>query len=52
MHHLLAVEKNNDSAKRVFFRSSNRWDAATDILKHEYRLDKLSHCERQKRPYE
>ena len=45
------VEKNNDDAKRNYF-SSNRWDAASDILETEYRLEKLSSYNRQKRKYE
>lgn len=30
------VEKKNDMAKKSYFRNSNKWDSATDILKHDY----------------
>ena len=52
------VEKNNDDAKRNYY-SSNRHDAAGDILCTEARLEKLRRgtpesesCVRQKRKYE
>ena len=52
------VEKNNDDAKRNYY-SSNRHDAAGDILRAEARLEKLRRgtteiesCVRQKRKYD
>ena len=35
----LAVEKNNDTCKHIYFRHSNRWNAASDIIKHLYKQD-------------
>ena len=46
------VEKNNDDAKKIFFQKSNKWDAARDILQHEYRQTVLKDNERSKRKYE
>ena len=48
---LLGVEQNNDVAKGLFFRNSNKWDATTDILKNEHRMADLSSRVREKRPY-
>lgn len=48
---LLGVEQNNDVAKGIYFRSSNKWDATTDILKNEHRMADLSCREKEKRPY-
>ena len=39
MHHMtifIGVEQNNDVAKRLFFRGSNKWDATTDIVANQY----------------
>ena len=54
----IGVEKNNDDAKQNYY-SSNRHDAADNILRTEARLDKLRRgtpecesCVRQKRKYE
>ena len=47
----IGTEKKNDNAKKVFFRSSNKWDAARDILVHEYRLNIMNYFERKKRQY-
>ena len=45
------VEKNNDDARRIYF-SSNRWDASTDIIQTEARLETLQKtCELEKRAY-
>ena len=45
------VEKNNDDARRNYF-SSNRWDASTDIIQTEARLETLQKtCELEKRAY-
>ena len=51
------VEKNNDDCKRNYF-SSNRHDAATEIIKADVRLQTLDQgtaglpsCRRVKRPY-
>ena len=45
------VEKNNDDAKRVMFHKSNKWDAATDILRTESRQWDLKEREREKGTY-
>jgi len=34
----IGVEKNNDLAKKTYFRNSNKWDSAADIIKHQYQL--------------
>ena len=47
----IGTEKKNDNAKKNFFRSSNKWDAAKDILVNEYKLDVLSYFERKKHQY-
>ena len=47
----LGVEKNNDTAKRNYY-SSNRWDAAKEILLSEARIEKMTPvCSRKKRAY-
>ncbi|XP_065893383.1 uncharacterized protein [Dysidea avara] len=45
------TEKKNDEAKKTFFKSSNKWDAAKDILKYEYQLNVLRYFEREKQNY-
>ena len=45
------TEKKNDEAKKNFFKSSNKWDAAKDILKYEYQLNVLRYFEREKQNY-
>ncbi len=48
---LIALEKNNDDARRTF-NSSNRLDAAKKIIVTDARLEFLrGDCARQKRPY-
>ena len=54
----LGVEKNNDDSKRHYF-SSNKHDAASEIIRCEARLEMLCSgtkgfpsCERQKCPYQ
>ncbi|XP_048589349.1 uncharacterized protein LOC116615043 [Nematostella vectensis] len=46
------VEKNNDVARSVLHRKSNKWDSVGDILKQEFRQWELKHKEREKRKYE
>ena len=48
---LTGTEKKNDEAKKTFFRSSNKWDAAKDILANEYKLNVLSFFKRKKCTY-
>ena len=48
-HGFLDVEKKNDDAKCNYFRSSNKWDAAKDILALDYKLRILSANRREKR---
>ena len=45
------VEKNNDDAKRILFKKSNKWDAAKDILFMEGRQWDLREHERKKGNY-
>ena len=45
------VEKNNDDAKRILFKKSNKWDSAKDILCTESRQWDLKHHEREKATY-
>ena len=45
------VEKNNDVARNVVLRKSNKQDAAADIIKLESRQWHLQSCERTKRSY-
>ena len=56
LNYYTGVEKNNDDAKRNYF-SSNRHDAAGDILRTETILEELRRgkfgvCVRKKRAYE
>ena len=37
--------------KTHLFKSSNKWDAAKDILKYEYQLNVLRYFEREKQNY-
>ena len=46
------IEKNNDVAKTIYFKNSNKWDAAADILGNQHRLSQLRDCTRRKRNYE
>ena len=48
----LGVEKNNDNAKQICYRSSNWWDPAVDILSNEHKLHQLKGCKRTPRDYE
>lgn len=43
--------KNNDDAKRLYFKKSNKWDALKDVLNTESRQWELRHCERVKAKY-
>ena len=45
------VEKNNDMARSIVLHKSNKWDAATDVLRLESRQWELRDSERSKRPY-
>jgi hypothetical protein len=45
------VEKNNDTARSVVLRKSNKWNAPGDILKLEHRQWMLRSQEREKRDY-
>ena len=45
------VEKNNDYARNIVLYKSNKWDAASDVLKVEARQWALRKSEREKRPY-
>jgi len=47
----IGTEKKNDNAKKVFYRSSNKWNAARDILVNEYRLNVMRYFERKKLQY-
>jgi hypothetical protein len=40
------VEKNNDVARGIVLRKSNKWDATADVLRHEKRQWELKECER------
>ena len=44
------VEKNSDDARRNY-RSSNRWDAAVEMLKTEFRLERGREHERAHQQY-
>ena len=48
--HYVALEKNNDDARRNFH-SSNHLDGAREIIVTDARLESLAECARQKRPY-
>ena len=45
------VEKNNDVARSIVLRKSNKWDSACDVLRHEKRQWELQDCERKPRVY-
>ena len=45
------VEKNNDLARNIVLRKSNKWDSTKNILKHETRLWELRNHDREKRVY-
>ena len=51
LYNYKGVEKLNDDMKKIFFRSSNKWDPATDMLANEYKLATLNKHERRKRKY-
>ena len=46
------VEKNNDTARSVVLRKSNKWDSVGDVLKVEHRQWELRMREREARKYE
>ena len=48
---LTGTEKKNDEAKKTFFRSSNKWDAAKDILTNDYKVNVMSCFKRKRRRY-
>lgn len=48
----IGVEKNNDDAKRIFYRSINKWDASSDILATEHRIHQLKGRKRTPHDYE
>ena len=45
------VEKNNDVARSIVLRKSNKWDSACDVLRHEKRQWELQDWERKPRGY-
>lgn len=45
------MEKNNDYVRNIVLHKSNKWDAASDVLKVEARQWALRKSEREKRPY-
>ena len=45
------VVKNNDVARSIVLRKSNKWDSAGDVLRHEQRQWELRECERLPRNY-
>ena len=45
------VDKNNDMARSIVLRKSNKWDGAGDVLKLESRQWELRNQERTKRTY-
>ena len=47
----LGVEKNNDDAKQICYRSSNWWDPAVDILSNEHKVHQLKGRKRTPRDY-
>jgi len=48
----IAVEKNNDIGKRIFFTKSNKWNPTKDILKIQYQVKAMEQtCKRRKRQY-
>ena len=46
------VERNNDMARGVIVRKSNKWDSAGDVLRQEQRQWNLQNHEREARSYE
>lgn len=46
------VEKNNDVARSIVLRKSNKWDSTGDVLRFESRQWLLKYRERQTREYE
>ena len=48
---MLATEKSNDDAKKVYFWHSNKWNATEDILSYQYKLDALQHLSQKRRHY-
>ena len=36
------VEKNNDDFKNLYYRYSNKWNSASDMLQYGYKLANLS----------
>ena len=49
MHKLnpfIGVEKNNDIMKNIFFRNSNKYDAAKDLLVNQFYLHELQNYDR------
>ena len=47
----IGTEKNNDDCRRFHLNKSNKWDAASDVLKVMKRLERLSNLERTPRTY-
>ena len=45
------VEKLNNDAKKKFFRATNKWDPARDMLANEYKMETLESHSRRKRTY-
>ncbi|XP_065895016.1 uncharacterized protein [Dysidea avara] len=45
------VEKNNDAAKKTFFKNSNRWDGASDIIRNLYQRHLLRNRKRKVQDY-
>ena len=45
------VEKNNDVARAIILRKSNKWDSAGDVLRQEQRQWELKEHEREVRSY-
>ena len=45
------VEKNNDVARSIVLRKSNKWDLACNVLRHEKRQWELQDCKRKPRGY-
>jgi hypothetical protein len=50
--HVAGSGKNNDFARGIVLRKSNKWDATADVLRHEKRQWELKECERMPRSYE
>ena len=48
---LIGVEKQNDESKKIYFNSSNKWDAPRDILATDYKLHVLNSIKRTTRKY-